>query len=193
MLDKSVPYAGLYMRRKAGTPAPLYDLPGGYGFQTFRAGDEGNWASIETSVLEFDGEFSALMYFNEKFMPFSGELSRRCLFIENERGEKVATATAWWDEIETRRYPWLHWVAVKPRFQGIGLGKALVSKVTELMIELEGDMDFYLHTQTWSYKAIGVYKAHGYQPTDEKPLYKNRKDNYKKAMRILKRIRQNYG
>ena len=188
MLDKSVPYAGLYMCRKTGTPIPGSPLPDGYRFELYNPGDEESWAGIESSVLEFDSEFAALLYFNGKFMPYPEDLKRRCLFIEKDDGEKIATATVWWDYIEGQRRPWLQWVGVDPRYQGTGLGKALVSKALTQMVELEGDVDFYLHTQTWSYKAVGIYKAHGFQPTDNKVLYKKRRDNYKKAMRILKRI-----
>ena len=188
MLDKSVPYAGLYMHRKAGLPIPEFSLPEGYRFSFFSDGDEAGWARIEASVLEFDSRFAALLHFKEKFMPFADELYRRCVFIETMHGEKIATATAWWTWVEGSRRPWLYWVGADPRYQRLGLGKALVSKALSVMAELEGDVDFYLHTQTWSYKAIGIYKAHGFQPTDEKALYKERRDNYKRAMRILKRL-----
>jgi len=188
MLDKSVPYAGFFMHRQAKTPLTFAPLPNGYRFVLYYEGDEMDWASIETSVLEFDREFDAIMHFHEKFIRYSEELSQRCLFIENSKGEKVATATAWWSDVEGLRRPWLHWVAVTPLYQGKGLGKALVSRVTELMEDLDGDVDFYLHTQTWSYKAVSIYKANGYEPTAEKALYTNRKNNFRRAMRILRRL-----
>lgn len=188
MLDKSLPYAGVYMRRSAHAPLPEAPLPDGFRFSFFCAGDETSWARIETSVLEFDGEFAALLYFKEHFMPYADELRRRCVFIETDAGGKIATATAWWNFVEGVRGPWLHWVAVDPRYQGLGLGKAVVARAMRRMRELDGDVDFYLHTQTWSYKAIGIYMAGGFVPTDEKALYRDRKDNYRKAMRILGRL-----
>ena len=188
MLDKTVPYAGFYMRRKKGTPMPVSSLPDGFRFESYHSGDEISWSRIETSVLEFDSEFAALLYFKEKFMPYVSELYRRCIFIETENGEKIATATAWWENVEGRRRPWLQWVGVDPRYQGQGLGKALIFNALARMAELDGDEDFYLHTQTWSYKAIGIYKTCGFEPTDEKALYRERKNNYKKAMRILARL-----
>jgi GNAT superfamily N-acetyltransferase len=128
------------------------------------------------------------MLFKERFMPYVDELRRRCIFIENEAGEKVATATAWWSFVFGERRPWIHWVGADPRYQGLGLGKAIISRATELLIELEGDVPLFLKTQTWSYKAIDIYKACGFEPTEEKTLYKDRKDNYRKALRILSRI-----
>ena len=188
MLDKSVPYAGFYMRREAGTPVFFSPLPAGFNFVLYSAGDESAWARIEASVLEFDSEFAALMHFNEKFMPFSDELRRRCLFIENSDGYKVATATAWWFDVAGERRPWLHWVAVIPEYQDLGLGKSIISRVTEMMIEIDGDKDFFLHTQTWSHKAVKIYKMNGFEPTAEKALYKTQGSDYKKAMNILRGV-----
>ena len=192
MLDKSLPYAGFYMRRKAGTQSVSFPLPDGFRFALWNDGDENSWARIETSVLEFDAEFAALMYFMETYMPYSDELRRRCLFVENSDGLKVATSTAWWKFVGGERRPFLHWVAADPQYQGLGLGRAIISNAVRLMVELEGDVDFFLHTQTWSHKAVKIYNAHGFEPTDEKALYcssiDNSKDNYKSAMKILKRF-----
>ena len=190
MLDKSVPYVGLFMRRRAGTLIPDFPLPEGFRFTFFRDGDETDWARIEASVLEFDSEFAALLFFKENFTPFAEELYRRCLFVENRGGEKVATATAWWSHIDGQRRPWIHWVGAVPMYQGLGLGKSITARATGLMTELEGDKDIHLKTQTWSYKAIGIYKACGFEPTDEKVLYSSRKSNYRKALRVLKRLNQ---
>jgi len=189
MLDKSVPYAGFYMCRRPGAPEVAFKLPDGFKFSFYDDGDEASWARIETSVLEFDSEFEALLHFNRMFKPYPDELRRRCIFVENDENVKIATATAWWSEIEGERRARLQWVAVAPQYQGLGLGKAIVTRVTEIMTEIEGEVPFYLSTQTWSYKAVNIYLAHGYEPTAEKAWYNNRRDNYKKAMRILKRHR----
>ena len=190
MIDKSVPFAKLKMKRPAGTPIAEFPLPEGFKFTFYQKGDEESWARIETAVDEFDNEFAAVMRFKQDFNP-PDELSRRCLFIENSDGEKVATATAWWAEVYGERRAWLHWVSVDPRYQGIGLGKALSSRVTKLLLEIEGDVDFYLSTQTWSHVAIGIYEKCGWQPTDEAILYgKDLKGHYKKALKILGKIKR---
>ena len=188
MLDKSVPYAGLFMCREAGVSLAPYALPDGFRFSFFCDGDEGCWARIESSVLEFGSEFAALLHLKEKFFPHIDELRRRCIFIENSDGVKVATAMAWWMDIEGERRPWLYWVGVDPAYQGLGLGKAVIARATELMVQIEGDVPLYLHTQTWSHKAYRIYLANGFSPTDEKVLYKERHNNYKNAMKILNQI-----
>jgi len=188
MLDKSVPYVDVLMHRKKGTPIPSAELPNEFKFSFFQTGDEKAWAKIEASVFEFSDELDALIYFQKNYLPFDTELEKRCLFIENENGEKIATSTAWWNYTGIRRDPWLHWVAVNPQHQNWGLGKAIVSRILQRMVEIEGDRDFYLHTQTWSHRAIKVYEKFGYVITSEKNLYKYSNENYDKAVEVLNKI-----
>lgn len=189
MLDKSVPYFEILMRRAAGTAfTPCEQLPKDFKFQLFASGDEKSWAQIETSVLEFDSEIDALLYFQKEYMPYVKELERRCVFIENPQGEKIATATAFWTYTGARRDPWLHWVAVNPKYQGIGLGKAIVSRVMAMMLEIEGDRDFYLHTQTWSHRAVALYKQFGYEPTGEPGLGGYANEKCAEALELLDQI-----
>ena len=188
MLDKSIPYFDVLMHRKKGTPVPRFALPDGFAFSFFQPGDEKSWAEIETSVLEFSGEPDALMYFRENYMPQISELEKRCLFVEDQKHAKVATSTAWWDYSGAKRDPWLHWVAVNPQYQNLGLGKAIISRATQLMVEIEGDRDFYLHTQTWSHKAVKIYEKVGYRITEEKNLRGYTNENYEKAIAVLAQV-----
>ena len=205
MLDKSVPFATLFMHRPAGTPIPEFPLPEGFRFVMFQDGDETDWARIETSVAEFDSEFEALMSFKKEYIPEVKELYRRLLFIETTDGKKVATANAWWSHVKcdrrawirskkeksTERRPFIHWVSVDPQYQGLGLGKAVTSRAMNILREIEGDVDMYLNTQTWSYKAIDIYRKCGFQPTDEAVLYdKKNKNDYAKAIKILSELKR---
>ena len=184
----SVPYYDILMHRKAGAPIPDAALPEGFRFVFYKPGDEKAWALIETSVLEFPDDLDALLYLQNDLMRHPGELERRCLFIENEKGEKVGTATAWWSYTGTRRDPWIHWVAVIPQYQGKGLGNAVMSRILHLMSEIEGDRDFYLHTQTWSHRAVRIYRKMGFSFTEEKGLGGYSNENYEKAMALLQEI-----
>ena len=191
MLDKSVIYMPVIMHRKSGTPIPEFDLPEGFIFTQYKSGDEKAWAKIETSVLEFDDELDALLYFQREFLKIPSEAERRCIFIENDKGEKIATASAWHAYSGIRRDPILHWVSVRPEYQGLGLGKALISKITQIMLDLDGDMDFYLHTQTWSHKAVGIYQKFGYEMIQDQQICqcKTNSGDYEQAVKILNNLK----
>ena len=186
MLDKSVPHVSFLMRRPKGSPVPEYKLPAGYKFALYKPGDEGAWAAVETSVLEFESEAEALEYFNREFAPHLEALKQRCLFVEHN-GEKVATCTAWWCCPE-RCLPRLHWVAAKPDYQGLGLGKAIVSECTRRMISLDGDVDFFLSTQTGSHRAVKIYAKFGYAVTGEKKICRDKNENHEQALAVLRQI-----
>lgn len=187
MLDKSVEFHRVIMHRKKGTPVPDSSLPEGYKFVKFKEEDEKEWAEIETSVEEFERTVDALVYFQNNYLPYLEEVKRRTIFIENPEDKKIATLTNWWDYTGFRRDPWLHRVAVKPEYQNKGLGKAIIFEGMKRMLKIEGDTDIYLPTQTWSYKAIGIYQKAGFEITDEKGL--GGFDNeYEQAMPILKKL-----
>ena len=184
MLDKSVEYIDVYMRRPPNSPMLSDALPEGYRFVAFQPGDEKEWAEIETSVLEFDRAVDAMAHFQDYFGRYTEELWR-CMFVENAQGEKVATAMAWWGYTDGRRDPWLHWVAVRPEYQGLGLGRAIVAHVVGMMIRIEGHRDFYLHTQTWSHKAIRIYKGMGFEVTREQVGIKQNNNRVDDAIKLL--------
>ena len=186
MLDKSVPYLDILMKRPAGTKIPVYSLPEGYRYVLYRPGDEIAWAELEFSVLEFPNPEKGLALFQQTFLPDQEELKRRCLFIEDSTGQKLATAMAWWNMTGKQRDAWLHWVSVSPKSQGLGLGKAVVSKALHLLLEIEGDRDIYLHTQTWSHKAVGIYLKCGFQISGEKKDNAGDQFDNRRAVEILK-------
>jgi GNAT superfamily N-acetyltransferase len=168
MLDKSLEYFRVILKRKARTPIPLAPLPIDYQFVNYMSGDEQAWGEIEAAVLEFDTVEEAVDYFKTNYIPYQSEVKRRTIFIQNKDKEKVATFTAWWNYTGERRHPFMHWVAVKPQYQGLGLGRAIISKGLNLMVNIEGDCDMYIPTQTWSHKAIKVYRWAGFEiETDE--------------------------
>jgi ribosomal protein S18 acetylase RimI-like enzyme len=110
------------------------------------------------------------------------------LFVENENGEEVGTITSWWNMTGTRRDPSIHWFAVKKEYQGLGLGKALVSECLDRLLLLEGNKEVFLHTQTWSYKAIGLYLNEGFNIASNE-VFAHYKNDYDDAVPILKKFR----
>lgn len=185
MLDKTIPYYNIIMKRIKGTEIPEVILPVGYSFSSFSEGDEIYWAEIETSIGEFNSVDEALDCFRSEYLTNIDELKKRLIFIENKEGKKIGTLTNWWNYTKEVREPSIHWVGVINEFQGLGLGKAIVFEGMRRMIQLEGDRDFFLHTQTWSYKAINIYIQAGYKIVNDETFgdYINESE---KAMPIIR-------
>lgn len=187
LLDKSIPYAELWMYRTRDLPINEYSLPEGFQFAFYQEGDEQHWAEIETSVSEFEDVAQALAYFERNYAPYPKALKERMLFVTNASGEKIATCSAWWKETSNgERFPLLHWVAVKPEYQGKGIAKAMVSHTLVILEKLEhaSPLPIYLHTQTWSHPAIRLYQKLGFEITDRN-LDGSPNPDYEKAMTIL--------
>ncbi|TMV44997.1 GNAT family N-acetyltransferase [Paenibacillus mesophilus] len=188
MLDKSLDYYRVIMKRTAGTPIPQAPLPEGYSFVMYRDGDAEAWGEIEASVLEFDQVEDAVDYFNKHYVPYDSEVRRRTLFVQRDDGRKVATFTAWWNYTGSRRHPFMHWVAVKPSYQGLGLGKAIIARGVRLMVDLEGDCVMYIPTQTWSHKAIKLYRWAGFELELDEPEPGGVMNQTKEALALIKHL-----
>lgn len=197
MLDKSLPYIDIIMRRPALGPPPPALLPGGYRFAFYGelTGKGGtcmrDWAEIETSVLEFEDVPQAEEYFRRNFLPYPDELKRRMLFVIAPDGARVGTATAWWSDFNGARTHWLHWVAVRPEVQGLGLGRAVIYEAVRLLNEINGRREIYLHTQTWSHKAVLLYESAGFTITvPDPPVCTYSPERLDEAEEIIDRYRK---
>lgn len=188
MLDKSIPYHRMILKREPGAAVPDVELPSGYTLVLYQPGDELAWAEIETSVLEFMDTEAALTYFQKEFAPHAEELRRRMLFVRDETGNKVATFTAWWNFTDGSRHPYMHWVAVKPEVQGLGIGKALVAQGVQHMVELEGDVAMYLSTQTWSHKAIRLYRWAGFDFVEDEIQHGGAKHQTREGIEVIRTL-----
>ena len=164
MLDKSIEYKNVIMKIEHDKIAVLEDikLPEGFSFRFFQRSDVGHWGAIEASVLEFDSESEACSYFEMSYLPNLDELQRRCIFITKQNEIPVATANAWFSDSGLGYQASLHWVAVRPEYQGKGLGKAITQKALNIFSSLEPGKPVWLHTQTWSYPAIKLYHSFGF-------------------------------
>lgn len=196
MLDKSIPYKNIIMKRDGKEPPlPAPVLPEGYGLRFFQAGDETHWARIETAVGEFDTEEEALAYFKENYRIYPEELARRCLFATDPAGWPVGTANAWFARQRDGYWASLHWVAVIPEAQGLGLGRAVVLAAMNQFSLTDPERDVWLHTQTWSHKAVRMYHHMGFRMMktarlllSNKPDAQPAENDYAQALEILAQV-----
>lgn len=152
------------MVRENLSDIPQYSLPEGFQIRLFSEGDEHNWARIETEVDEFEDKETALERFAKEFSPFMDDMSKRCLFIENEHGETIATTTAWYGDLTGNGeiLGRIHWVGVIPAYQGRKLSKPLLSAAMNILANYHSSA--YLTSQTTSYQAINMYLNYGFKP-----------------------------
>ena len=183
MIDKSVEYKSIVMiidgEKVMATPEPT--LPEGFSFRFFQDEEDiAHWCRIETSVGEFDSEAEARAYFMQEFYhgfsveidtmhevhqfhtksPHLDEMKRRCVFILNNENLPIATTTCWFSKGEITSQ--IHWVAVCPEYQGLGLGKAVTQKAITVSAKLAPNQPMWLGTQTNSHRAVLMYHKMGF-------------------------------
>ena len=162
--DARIRYYELMLERSL-EDLPERPLPAGFRFTGYRPGDRDAWIAIERSAKEFDCEREGLEAWLRYYAPHEDILPQRMCFVENAAGEKVATATAYFD---IRREDdgvngMLHWVAVRRDCQGLGLSKPLILHALDRMREL-GYRRAVIPTQTTTWLACKVYLDLGFRP-----------------------------
>lgn len=166
--DYRIRYYELLLERNDLAGIPYYPLPKGYRFVPYKPGDRDEWIDIEYSAKEFLNYAHGMESWNRYFAGKDGELAHRMVFVENDAGQKVATATAFYDIYgkDSSGAGWLHWVAVRRTYQGKGLSKPLISHVLNLMSEL-GYSHVKIPTQTTTWLACKIYLNFGFLPSPE--------------------------
>lgn len=162
MPDRSIPFYNLILRCDSwqGEETPP---PEGFRLRLFQPGDEAAWAALECEIGDFASPEEALAYFARTYGPHPRELARRSIFAVDGRGRVVGICAAWRDRgADGTEAASLHWLAVSPRAQGRGLGKALCRRVMSIFREL-GEAPVYIHTQPWSWKALRLYVREGFR------------------------------
>lgn len=166
--DYRIRYYELVLERDDLENLPHYALPDGFRFVFYKPGDRDAWIDIEQSAKEFSnyeqGMESWVRYYEGK----DDELIDRMVFIENSDGMKIATASAFYDIYGKDKTDagWLHWVAVRREYQGMGLSKPLICFVLQKMREL-GYTHAKIPSQTTTWLACKIYLDFGFFPERE--------------------------
>ena len=163
MIDKSIERYPLTLCRTDTQYYPRFELPDGYSFVFYRAGDETKWAEIECSICQFESIEKGVECFEKEFL-INQELvpEERMLFVKDENGEYVATAALWDGLFLGQNCQRVHWVAVSDKCAGKGIAKALLCRILDLYNELGYSGFIFLLTATWYYPAINIYRKFGF-------------------------------
>lgn len=170
--DYRIRYYELMLERNDLKGIPDYPLPDGYRFVFYHPGDRDAWIDIEYSAKEFLNYSHGMESWNRYYAGKDAELIHRMVFIENAAGEKIATATAFYDIYgkDKSGAGWLHWVAVRREYQGKGLSKPLISHVLRLMPQF-GYSRAIIPTQTTTWLACKIYLDFGFSPIPENTVH----------------------
>lgn len=179
-IDKTLEYYELLMTYNDTSKFNKHDLPNGYYFTFYKPGDEFKWVDIHMQTGEFTDYEYALEVFHDFYDNFINELDKRCIFIVNDEGKKIGTATI--SKLNEEEYGYnavVDWVAISKEYQGKGLARPLISRLLQLANEL-GHTKILLHTQTHTWLAAKLYLDEGFEPFKVE-------ENYK-GWQILKRL-----
>lgn len=163
-IDNRIKYYELLMKYDNISNYKKYELPEGYHYEFYKPGDIEEWVMIHIESGEFTSIEQGKQYFHDFYDSFIDELSKRCIFIVDDKTkEKVGTATI--SKLKENEFEYnaaVDWVAIKKKYQGKHLSKALISKFMEIANN-EGHNKLILHTQTTTYLACKIYLDYGFE------------------------------
>ena len=185
-IDRSIPHLGVIMEKKDANSYPQYKLPDGFRFSDFQPEFIEAWANLQLEVEQVDSLQEAKEVFYQDFLMDEGydwaerkhtdaqaipeaypgytEMMRRIVFVVTDDGTLVGTGSLWTGCTFGEERQRLHWIAVKPEYQGKGIAKVIVTKLLDLNRELFSAKELYLTSQTWSYRALNLYMKFGFTP-----------------------------
>lgn len=149
----------LFMMCEVLNPTALTELSSAYSVRNCRRDELDEWKAMHFDSPELAHEFAPFMteYFHSVYASQESEFFRRCLFVCDSRDTPIATCFGWksYGHVST-----VHWFKVSRRYEGLGVGRALLS----IVMRSFGDSDYpvFLHTQPGSFRAIKLYSDFGF-------------------------------
>ena len=141
---------------------PAAAPPKGYSFGVINREQIGLWLDIERDAETFFDIGSDI--FAGSFGTDMAAISDRCYILYDDRGCGIGTISAWIGETPRGRdYGRIHWVALRPAYQGRGLGKILMSYGLE-QLKNRNHKRAILSTQSDRIPAINLYLHYGFLP-----------------------------
>lgn len=161
-VPNAAPLRRVRMVRYSLDDVPEFAVPAGFSLRWHETGDVANWLCIWQAAEAYQAITPDR--FEREFGRDPACWRERQCFLCDSSGAAVGTATAWFDDdYFGQRFGRVHWVAVRPPFQGRGLAKPLLSATCRRLRELGHDRA-YLVTETVRLPAIRLYGKFGFRP-----------------------------
>lgn len=153
----------IHMIRPHLRDIPPTGFPPGFGIRTMRPEEGHLWLAVERDAetyLQLADDA-----FEKEFGRDLASVPQRCFLLTGPDEQTPGTVSAWYYTYRGEEFGLIHWIAVRPAFQGRGLGKAaLCFALRELA---RWHTRALLGTQTRRIPAIRMYLDHGFEPDME--------------------------
>lgn len=145
---------------------PQAAFPAGFGIRPLRLDEAALWTDIVRDAEEFFPIADDL--FAREFGGDPEAIPERCFILTGPKGIAVGTISAWYNRaFKGEEYGRIHWVAVRPAYQGRGLGKAGLAFALNRLAQWHRRA--YLTTNTARLLAIRLYLDFGFLPDLDEP------------------------
>lgn len=189
-LDASLPHIGVLMVRRERA-YPRRPLPEGFAQAPWEPKWIAPWAALQHACGQVDSPADGEETFAREFLlgrgwerdrgapsqqavraalahpqaaPYAGQTAQRVLLAVDRQGCLAGTAALWPGLHFGGRRERVHYVAVRPDCQGRGLAQGLLTAALDLADALGCGAELYLTTQTWSWRAVRLYRRYGFAP-----------------------------
>ena len=163
MLDRSIPYYNIIMKKDTPTAFDTPVFPPQFELHSYRPGVQQQWAELEHEIGDFPSVQEASAYFSQTYLSRPELLAQRGVFVSDKKsGCLVGACIAWFDDQNGAPVSSLHWLITKETYQGRGIGSALIAAALNIY-EQENAFPVYLHTQPWSHQAVRLYHKFGFR------------------------------
>ncbi len=143
---------------------PEYPFPKGYNVRKYRKGEDTIWTRLQKAAEPFGQIDNDL--FQREFGKDIESMEERSFFLVTSNGHEIGTITAWWQpNWKNREWGQIHWVAIHPDFQGLGLAKPMLSVAMKRL--QQSHVRSFLRTSTGRLAAIKTYLDFGFMPDIE--------------------------
>jgi ribosomal protein S18 acetylase RimI-like enzyme len=182
--EEAVPDYNLFMVCERPNPAAFSEMPAGFTIRFCRPDKLETWKRMHFDTPAMADEYSSYMddYFAKWYAPKGDLFYRSCLFVCTPEDDPVATCFSW---KQYDLYTTIHWFKVVAEYEGLGIGRALLSHVMRPLVP--DDYPVYLHTQPSSTRAIKLYTDFGFAFIDL-PVIDHRENGLAASLPILQRI-----
>ena len=151
------------------TARPPISFPAGFGVRPLADFmNAGLWTDVQREAEEHFAIRDDL--FRREFGDDERAITARCFFVVGPRQQAVGTISGWMGGRGDATENWgrIHWVAVRPAYQGRGLGRAALDFVLRRLVKL-GHERAWLATSTGRLPALKLYLDAGFVPDLDPP------------------------